>query len=147
MGLTIHSSRRREVGRINSNVRTKMSKYLILATLVLTACASNSTLDFRIKVVPMNNVDRVVAGKIALAWMLQNQYLYDGWDLEVQVYKQDYELICFEYDIKQFGEFCNPDYNVAVIYEKALSWYGVIEDCENKKCNYRFGPSDLGNVE
>ncbi|HEX7028378.1 MAG TPA: hypothetical protein VF268_14145 [Gammaproteobacteria bacterium] len=124
-------------------------KYLnVLAMLMLAACASNSTLDFRIKVIPMNNVDRVVAGKIALAWVLQNHYRYDGWKLEVQVYKQDYELICREYHIKEFGEFCNPDYNIAVIDAgKALSWYGVIEECEDEKCNYRFGPSDLGNVE
>jgi hypothetical protein len=128
----------------------KMSKKLIsLVVFLLSSCSSNSTLDFRIKAIPKNNVDSVVARKIVLAWAFQHHYQGGGWELEVHRRTEEDKVSCYkdEYYKKLLGEFCGADYMVASIYDKGYSSYNVIEECQDQNCKYRFSTVNQGIEE
>ena len=122
-----------------------MKKYLIfLVSFVLVACASNSTLDFRIRVIPIGNVDPVVARKIALAWAAKSYSPYGG--LEVEVYPEDRSCERLSKDLR--SEFCGADYSIFTFNteNKSTEWIRV-DLSEDKNCSYKFTRTNFGIIE
>lgn len=120
-----------------------MKKEIILLFCVfIFGCASNSVIDFSVKIDPKEGVDPTIARKIALNWMLYRNTQEGGAKISIFYRSKDERKKCFiDNPIKDYlGEFCGAKYLITTEYIKyvGLEAYYVIEKCENDICEYLF---------